>query len=166
MEAAESQQRKFVRNILDRIEDFEKNPHEDLRQTVVPVSSWKPIVETGVQGTPNVDAYITFPKLHPPPQITLQAPTKQAFWSGQEQELVQKALEKSEFEWRTIPGIAKETGLDPETVARVLSQLKSQVVKSSKFTKDGRQLYTTRSRYRESASPWRQLLGAIKNRVD
>jgi hypothetical protein len=166
MEAAKSQQHNYVRSILDHIEEFQKDPREELWQVAVPVSSWATVAEVEVLSTPDADAYITFPKPHHVPHFDLQLSAKQPSQDGQERELVHRALENPKFEWRTASGIANETGLEPETVAGALSQLKSQVVKSSRFTTDGQALYTTRSRYREFASIWRQLLGAIKNRVD
>lgn len=80
--------------------------------------------------------------------------------------LVLGALNNSKYEWRTILGIAEETGLDPEIVVKALSEFKSGVVRSSRFTRDGRALYTTRSRHEEFAPFWRKVLGAIKNQID
>lgn len=81
-------------------------------------------------------------------------------------ERVFEALNNPRFEWRTIPGIAQETGLDSETIEKVLSESKNQVVRSSRVTKDGCELFTTRLHFREFASPWTRLIGALKNRVD
>jgi hypothetical protein len=83
-----------------------------------------------------------------------------------ERDLVFEALNNLHYKWRTIRGISEETGLDRKTVADVLSQHKQELVRSSRFTTDGRSLYTTRSRFREFASFWTRLLGAIKNQVD
>jgi hypothetical protein len=81
-------------------------------------------------------------------------------------ELVLKALGNPKFKWRTIPGVVEETGLDPETVANALSEFNGVVVKSSRYTTDGRALYTTRSRYEEFTPLWRKILGAVKNQID
>ena len=81
-------------------------------------------------------------------------------------ELVLKALNNPKYKWRTVPGIAEETSLDPETVTRALEKSRDQVVRSSRYTSDGRELYTARVRFREFASPWTKIRGALKNRVD
>ncbi len=93
-----------------------------------------------------------------------QSKTTQA--TQKEKMLVLGALNNPEYEWRTIPGIAEETGLDSETVANALSGFKAGVVRSSRFTRDGRALYTTRSRYEEATPFWRKVLGAVKNEID
>jgi hypothetical protein len=82
------------------------------------------------------------------------------------QDLVLDALNNPEFEWRTVPGITKETGLDSETVVKVLDQLGFQVVKSSRRTRDAQELFTTRACFRASASPLTKMLGALRNRAD
>ncbi len=81
-------------------------------------------------------------------------------------ELVLEALSNPEFEWRTIPGISQETELDNKVIEKVLSESRDQIVRSSRITKDGRERFTTRSRFQEFTSPWTRLLGALKNRAD
>jgi len=83
-----------------------------------------------------------------------------------EREIVFEALENPDFEWRTISGISEETGLATETVSGVLAKHGDQIVRSSKVTKDGRTLYTTRARFRDIASPWSVIRGALRNRAD
>lgn len=78
---------------------------------------------------------------------------------------VLKALAKPDFKWRTIAGVAKETGLATDVVIKVLSLTADQVVKSSIPSADGQDLYTTRDHFREKASIGDRILGAIKNRV-
>ena len=83
-----------------------------------------------------------------------------------ERELAFEALENPAFEWRTISGISEETGLAPEAVARVLAKYSDEIVRSRKVTKDSRALYTTRERFRDVASPWSVIRGALRNRAD
>jgi hypothetical protein len=75
------------------------------------------------------------------------------------------ALAKREFRWRTVAGVAKETGLAQELVIRALSAAADRIIKSSVPSVDGEDLYTTREHFRESASPGEKLRGAIKNRA-
>ena len=78
---------------------------------------------------------------------------------------VMKALEKPEFEWRTVNGIANDAGLEQEQVQKALVAVADRVVRSAQPTTDGQQLYTTRDRFRVAASIGEKILGAIKNRA-
>jgi hypothetical protein len=153
-----------IRNILDHIEDFHNEPCEDPWQVAAAVSA----TGTAMPGAFDLDApYIPRPKPRYTPPVSHAGSTEQASRTTQkEKRLVLEALNNPGFEWRTIPGIVEETGLDRATVAKALSEFNGEVVKSSRFTADGRALYTTRKRYRESEPHWRKFLGAIKNRVD
>ena len=75
------------------------------------------------------------------------------------------ALAKREFKWRTVAGVAKETGLAQDLVKLALTEAADKIVRSSIPSADGQDLYTTREHFRESASPVEKLLGAIKNRA-
>lgn len=78
---------------------------------------------------------------------------------------VLKALAHPDFKWRTVTGVTQETGLTQEIVQRAISEVADKVVRSSIPSPDGRDLYTTREHFRESASLSEKLLGSIKNRV-
>ena len=75
------------------------------------------------------------------------------------------ALAKPEFKWRTISGVAKETGLEKEIVLQAIREAADKVVKSSVLSNDGQEIYTTREHFRTSASIGERLLCAIKNRA-
>lgn len=79
---------------------------------------------------------------------------------------VLKALAKPEFKWRTIKGVAKETGLSPEIVMRIVRDASDKVVRASSPSPEGEALYTTREHFRERASIAEKVIGAIKNRAD
>lgn len=79
---------------------------------------------------------------------------------------VLKALESPQHTWRTIRGVAKDTGLDVESVASVIDQLKGELVRSSVPAEDGSALYTTRTHYRARAPIYKRILNAILNRAD
>jgi hypothetical protein len=64
----------------------------------------------------------------------------------QQKSQVIQAIEDSDYVWRTVEGIAKETGLNEATVHNALGQLADDVLKSKVPDKHGRDLYTT---------PWR-----------
>lgn len=77
-----------------------------------------------------------------------------------------KAIENSNYTWRTPEGIAQDTGLSPQTVKEILKTTEDEVIQSEMPDATGRELFTTRSHYRSRAPIWRRLLGALKNRVD
>lgn len=79
---------------------------------------------------------------------------------------VLKAIEESDHEWRTIPGISKELDLDQDIVVEAISQSRGDVVRSSRLTDNGLELFTTRSRFESTAPVWTKFLGAFKNRID
>ena len=78
---------------------------------------------------------------------------------------VLNALAKPQFKWRTIAGVAKETGLANELVMQALGEATDRIVRSSVPSSDGQDLYTTREHFRNKASFGERLLGAIKNRA-
>lgn len=75
------------------------------------------------------------------------------------------ALDNPKYKWRTIDGVAKETGFDQAYVEEVLKKLSDEIVKSSINSADGRDLFTTRDNFSRQASVGEKILGAIKNRV-
>ncbi len=82
-----------------------------------------------------------------------------------EAERVIQVLENPKHVWRTFDGIMAESRLDEKTVAAVLWKLRGDVVMASRLSTTGKELFTTRKHFRESASPWQKLVGALKNRV-
>jgi hypothetical protein len=63
---------------------------------------------------------------------------------------VLRALENPEWEWRTVTGVAAETGLDPEEVVGILEESPDEVIRSEVPDARGRPLYTTRRHYRRT----------------
>lgn len=78
---------------------------------------------------------------------------------------VVKALENPSYQWRTARGIATEAELPVNDVLAILEKNSDQVARSSIPAKSGENLYTTRRRFRETASSTSKLLGAFKNRL-
>ena len=79
---------------------------------------------------------------------------------------VLKALENPNYKWRTINGVAKETGLNPELVQNVINSNSDMIVRSSVQSTEGEDLYTTRKHFQQEIPVIDRLLGAIKNRAD
>ena len=79
---------------------------------------------------------------------------------------VTAALENRKYRWRTIRGIATETGIDPADVGATLAnEVGATVLVAPVPSKDGEKLYSTRKRVLETASLGEKLAGAFKNRV-
>lgn len=76
------------------------------------------------------------------------------------------ALESSQYLWRTVRGVAQEQNLDPDTVAEIIAAHGDVVVMSTRRSRDGQTLFTTRAHYRRQASVWEKLLGALKMRIN
>jgi hypothetical protein len=68
-----------------------------------------------------------------------------------ESALVMKALEDPEWDWRTVAGVAEETGL-PKGKVRELLESSTSVIRSSVPDNEGRSLYTTRQHYKARRS--------------
>jgi hypothetical protein len=79
---------------------------------------------------------------------------------------VAAALENPNFRWRTIGGIAKETGIDAADVGATLAKdIGTSVLVAPVPSQDGQKLFATRNRVLETASFGEKLAGAFKNRV-
>lgn len=75
------------------------------------------------------------------------------------------ALGDPKFRWRTLSGVARDSGQDVETVTQVIAHAADQVIRSSVPSSDGKDLYTTRENFRSTAPLAERLLGALKNRA-
>ena len=75
------------------------------------------------------------------------------------------ALENPKYKWRTVQGVAKETGLSKAVVESVIKKnTQGEIIQSPIFSVKGDQLYTTRKHYRNKASPFERLHAAFINR--
>ena len=84
----------------------------------------------------------------------------------QEEEQVFKALENPKYEWRTIDGIVKETGLSEDEVIKIIKKFDGLIIKSSIPSIDGKSLFTTRSKFRKKQPVFKQVYSIFKNRAD
>ena len=80
--------------------------------------------------------------------------------------IIISALENSQFKWRTLVGISQETGIPVSEVEGIMSANGNLIVKSSTRSIHGEELYTSRERFKKTASPLTKIFGALKNRVD
>ena len=71
---------------------------------------------------------------------------------------IMRALEDARWDWRTVDGISRETGIPRGDIRRFLSQAGRTVVRSVARDRQGRSLFTTRKRYREGHSLLERLL--------
>jgi len=76
------------------------------------------------------------------------------------------SLNNPKYPWRTIEGISKETGIDSCIVRQVLNTNCDRVVKSAYPSKSGRELYTTRLKFKKSSTFLKKMIGALKSRVE
>lgn len=65
--------------------------------------------------------------------------------------LVHRALEDPKWDWRTVPGVAKSTGLSEPQVESALSS-SAAIIRSSVPDEHGRALFTTRTHYKKRRS--------------
>ena len=78
---------------------------------------------------------------------------------------LKKSLEDSRYKWRTIRGVAKETGLSSEEVKKLLAANSTVVIKSSIPADSGEELYTTREHFRRMQSPFVKISSSLISRV-
>jgi dihydroorotate dehydrogenase (NAD+) catalytic subunit len=78
-----------------------------------------------------------------------------------------QALSSPKFEWRTIRGLTKETGLNQKQVEVLIARLSDndKIVKSSNTSSDGFALFTSRDSFRQKSSILEKVLGVLHNRA-
>lgn len=84
------------------------------------------------------------------------------------EEKVFNALENPKYKWRTLKGIAKETGLDFGQVYEAIHSLIKQdkAIFMSKVTAEGDVLYTSWDRYKtDKKYRWNRLLSVLSDEV-
>ncbi len=76
-----------------------------------------------------------------------------------------KALENPKYKWRTIKGISKETGIDPEIIKKEIYNNLDLIIKSSIPSKGRDDLYTSRPHYRKKSTIFERITSSIINRA-
>ena len=103
--------------------------------------------------------------LAPYPQPTMQA-TATAPATHSYVDKIRQALNNDNYDWRTIDGISKETGISANHIENVLeTQLQDEVIRSSVRDAKGRTLYTARSRYKERRGLVGRFISALSDQV-
>ena len=69
--------------------------------------------------------------------------------------IVRKALDDRRWDFRTVEGIARQTGLRPECVKEELKHHQNQIRQT--LARDGRPVYTLKSRPRK----WREIVAEL-----
>jgi hypothetical protein len=78
---------------------------------------------------------------------------------------VVRALEDPRYEWRTVEGLADETGLPADSLRQILEELNGEIIRSSIPDESGRALYTTRKHYRQTQGLGTRILSALSDKV-
>lgn len=76
-----------------------------------------------------------------------------------------EALEDERYKWRTLTGVASQTGISTEEILQVLSENGDKIVKSSVPATNGDALFTTREHFHEMSSALEKIAGAFKGRI-
>ena len=79
--------------------------------------------------------------------------------------IVVRALEDPNYEWRTVEGVAEQTGLEEANVRETLEELDGEIIRSSVPDESGRNLYTTRKHYRQTQGLGTRILSALSDKV-
>ena len=79
--------------------------------------------------------------------------------------VVFEALEDPRYLWRTVDGVARQTGLTPKEVLAALEANPDRVLRARATAPDGASLYTTREHYQRRAGIGSRVLSALRNRV-
>lgn len=81
-------------------------------------------------------------------------------------EAVLTALTKSQYTWRTVSGLAHDTGLEPEQVRYVLEHdLGDEVLRAASRDAHGRELYASKTKYDQARSFGSKVLSVLSDRI-
>jgi len=78
---------------------------------------------------------------------------------------IEAALGNDKFQWRTLDGLATESGVPMRSVIAALDSHSDNVVRSSVPSESGKALYTLRAKYAANTSPFKRLLGATTMKI-
>ena len=80
-------------------------------------------------------------------------------------ERVINALEDPRHDWRTVEGVAEQTGVTTSIVREILKESEHEIVRSSVPDESGQSLYTTRKHYRQTNGLGTRILSALSDRI-
>ncbi len=75
------------------------------------------------------------------------------------------ALRMPQYVWRTINGVARDSGLDEITVGKTLMSLDHDIVIHHSLTPEGCAAFAARDHLIKSQTAWERLVAAFSNRV-
>jgi hypothetical protein len=78
---------------------------------------------------------------------------------------VLEALENPNYQWRTLGGLAEETGLPPDEITQILEGALADQVVTTLDMHPPRWLYTTRRHYRNKQPLWNRILTVLSDRI-
>jgi hypothetical protein len=79
---------------------------------------------------------------------------------------VWQALNSEQYDWRSVDGIVRETGLPERVVSQVLERdLAEKVVRSVNKDNPNEYLYASRDRYNKIRGPWNRILSVVTSQV-
>ena len=74
-----------------------------------------------------------------------------------------QALEDPRYDWRTLEGLVRATGIRENDVLAILNSMRDQIVSAT--TADGRTVFTTRNHYEKTHGFGDKLLSALADKV-
>jgi hypothetical protein len=75
------------------------------------------------------------------------------------------SLESKDYRYRTLQGVAKETGLSEAQIIAIIQKHSDEVVQLHRTDRAGHRLFSTRKKYRKTAGVSERFMGALLNRV-
>jgi hypothetical protein len=78
---------------------------------------------------------------------------------------VVRALENPKYNWRTVDGIAQETGINANQVALILAFLPNKIDMVQSTDRNGRRLFTTRQHYNRTPNVLNRILSTFSDRI-
>jgi len=78
-------------------------------------------------------------------------------------EKVIQAIEGSDYQWRTLPGLVQDSGLTRQEVEEVLARRDDLIMKST--TSDGSPIFTTPEHYRSKGTAWNKFVSGVAGRA-
>lgn len=79
-------------------------------------------------------------------------------------EKIRTAIRESQYVWRTVRGIAADTGIPEETVLQIIETADG-FLRAYRRNRQGLTLYSTTEKYRKDATWKQKILDAITNKV-
>jgi hypothetical protein len=76
---------------------------------------------------------------------------------------VVRALEDSRYDWRTMDGLVRSTGIPETAILTILGSMSDQIVRAT--TADSRTVFTTRNHYEKTHGLGDKLLSVLADKI-